>query len=160
MQPSPSNEKTHEGGVCYTSSQGVVNKTSFYIPGVAPISSRTSRSRKFWNFQHGTREARSSGSDADPHHRLARRVCSVTRQQLMQKLQSLLENAFKVVVQRRTRDGGILALRQATTVRVNAWSNSDSGHRTCAAADGRRVLDDGRPKLTAWRRVPGPSASP
>ena len=52
-------EKTHEGGVCYSSSQGVVNKTSFvttYIPGVAPISSRTSRSRKLWNFQHGTRE--------------------------------------------------------------------------------------------------------
>lgn len=39
----------------------------------------------------------------------------VTRQQLMQMLQSLLEDAFKVVVQRRTRDGGILALRQATT---------------------------------------------
>jgi hypothetical protein len=28
-----------------------------YIPGVAPISSRTSRSRKFWNFQHGTETA-------------------------------------------------------------------------------------------------------
>jgi len=38
----------------------------------------------------------------------------VTRQQLMQMLQSLLEDAFKVVIQRRTRDGGILALRQTT----------------------------------------------